>query len=117
MEEILILILLIQDKPPHVVHSTEYNDELSKEILDLGFSLTYTLIEIFTKLDNDNEENIPLKYKIKLIDERVDINEAYKDEIYDDLISKAKTIFIKYKTQFNKNNQKLLLNAHFQKAI
>ena len=84
------------------------NDNLSREIEDLGFSLTYSIIEKFSKPDYGNEKNIPLEYTINNIDERVHIYNGYQLSKYNEFINEAKRIFKKYKTECNKNNKKLL---------
>ena len=47
------------------------NDDLSKEIQKLNFVLSYTIKEYFSDIDYSNILNIPLEYKINLIDERI----------------------------------------------
>lgn len=76
-------------------------DTLSDEIIKLGFSFNYPFMEIFNKLDNENEKKIPLEYQINEIDERVNILNGYDDSIYQDFIDNALLIFEKYKTKCN----------------
>ena len=74
----------------------------------MGFSLKYTIIESFSKSDYE----IPLEYKINLIDERIyiyKINYQDIDDFYDKFVNQAKLIFEDYKTKWNSNNKKLLL--------
>ena len=99
---------------PSPVFSTdsEYlnkKDNLSLEIEALGFSLSYTIAETFSELDNENKINIPLEYQIYEIDERVNIYNGYSDSKYQDFINEAKKIFKKYETQCNPKNKNLLL--------
>jgi len=97
---------------PSHVHSTEENkmenDSLSLEIENLGFTLRYTIMETFSKLDYTNEDNIPLEYQIYKIDERVKLYNKYDDSKYQDFINKALKIFEKYKKRCNPNNKNLL---------
>ena len=83
-------------------------DTLSDEIMSLGFSFNYPLMEIFTKLDNENEKNIPLEYQINEIDERVNIFNGYDDSLYQTFIDNALLIFKKYQTKCNPKNKNLL---------
>ena len=99
---------------PSSVFSTdsEYlnkNDNLSLEIESLGFSLSYTIMEIFSELDYEDKKNIPLEYQINKIDERVNIYNGYDDSKYQNFIDEAKKIFKKYETQCNPKNKNLLL--------
>ena len=96
---------------PSTVISTDdekIQDNLSKEITNLGFTLRYTIMESFTNLDYNNELNKPQEYKINLVDERVPIYTGYNDAIYDKFINEAKIIFEKYKKNCNPNNKNLL---------
>ena len=88
---------------------TAVSDSLSKEIKDLGFILSYTVMESFSSLDYNNEVNKPQEYQIDLVDERVPIYSAYDDTIYDKFIDEAKIIFEKYKKNCNPKNKNLLL--------
>ena len=93
---------------PSFVASSSYKDDLTNEITDMGFSLKYTIIESFSKSDYE----IPLEYKINLIDERIyiyKINYQDIDDFYDKFVYQAKLIFEDYKTKCNSNNKKLLL--------
>ena len=98
---------------PSTVYNTQeitaVSDNLSKEIKDLGFKLTYTIMESFSSLDYNNEVNMPQEYQINLVDERVPIFSDYDDTIYDKFIYEAKIIFEKYKKNCNPKNKKLLL--------
>ena len=90
--------------------TSNYNkDSLSREIENLGFSLNYPVVETFDRNDNNKEINIPLEYKINLIDERVELYNGYYDDHYDNYISEAKKIFEKYKTKCNPKNKNLIL--------
>ena len=82
---------------------TAVSDSLSKEIKDLGFLLSYTVMELFSSLDYNNEV-----YQIYLVDERVPIYSAYDYIIYDKFIDEAKIIFEKYKKNCNPKNKNLL---------
>ena len=95
---------------PSAVHSTRdpVNDSLSIEIEKLGFTLSYSIIETFGKLDYEDEENIPLEYQINEIDERVEIYNGYNDNKYQDFIDEALKIFQKYKIRCNPKNKNLL---------
>jgi len=84
-------------------------DTLSDEIIRLGFSLNYPFMEIFNKLDNENEKKIPLEYQINEIDERVYLLNEYDDSVYQDFIDNALLIIEKYKTKCNPKNKNLLL--------
>ena len=97
---------------PSPVISTEIlkgTDTLSDEILSLGFSFNYVIMETFNKLDNENEKNIPLEYQINEIDERVNIFNGYDDSVYQNFIDNALSIFKKYQTKCNSKNKNLLL--------
>jgi hypothetical protein len=97
---------------PSPVFSTDSlkgKDTLSDEIMSLGFSFNYPIMEIFNKLDNENEKNIPLEYQINEIDERVNIFNGYDDSLYQNFIDNALLIFKKYKTKCNPKNKNLLL--------
>ena len=54
-----------------------------------------------------NNENIPEEFTVNLIDERVNIYNNYKDDLYEDFITEAKNIFKKYESQCNPNNKYL----------
>ena len=88
------------------------NDELSKEIQKLNFVLSYTIKEYFSDIDYSNILNIPLEYKINLIDERINYYKQYDDENYNYFINEGLKIYDKYKTQCNKYNKKLILNSN-----
>ena len=77
----------------------------------MGFTLKLPIFEFFDRLDNENELNIPLEYKIHLIDERVGLYNKYTEDNYENFIDEAKDIFKKYNEdgECNKNNPKLLL--------
>ena len=75
---------------------------------DLGFSLSYTFIEIFNKTDIESGNKIPLEFQINPIDERAYIFNQYYDGSYDEFIQYSKFCFDKYKTKCNINNKKLL---------
>ena len=95
---------------PTTVRSTaEDEDELSKEFQDLGFEVTYSIIEYFSKLDYKNEENIPLEYQINKIDESIDIYDFYDDLIYQKFIDESLKIFNKYKNECNYNENLLFI--------
>ena len=97
---------------PSGVHSTIFentqNDTLSSEIESLGFSLSYTISESFSKLDDETNENIPIEYIIHEIDERVQLYNGYDDSKYDAFINESLKIFEKYKKKCNPKNKKLL---------
>lgn len=87
------------------------DDLIFKKIKSLGFSLTITIMETFSHLDNNYEKNIPLEYQINLVDERVPLYNGYDiqaDSNYQDFINMAKSIFEKYKTKCNPENKNLL---------
>ena len=91
-----------------VISTEEINDNLSKEINNLGFSLRYTIQEQFSKLDYDKEENKPLEYEINLVDERAGFYNGYDDFLYDDFIKVSLDYLEKYKNNCNPKNKKLL---------
>ena len=95
--------------PSPVFNTDEMEDDLSKKIKELGFSLSYPIGEIFDKLDQENATNIPLEYKINPIDRRYRRYYRYEDGDYENFISAAKYVFEDAKTTCNKNNKKLLL--------
>ena len=84
-------------------------DTLSDEIINLGFSFNYPIMETFDKLDNENEKNIPLEFQINEIDERVNIFNGYDDSLYQSFIDNALSIFKSYTTKCNPKNKNLLL--------
>ena len=84
-------------------------DTLSDEITSLGFSFNYPIMEVFNKLDNENEKNIPLEYQINEIDERINIFNGYDESLYQTFIDNALSIFKKYQTKCNPKNKNLLL--------
>lgn len=97
---------------PTPVSSTENaEDQLSKNIESYGFTLTYPIMEMFSKLDNDKdtETNYPLEYQINPIDERFQIYNSYYDGLYQEFIDKALETFKKYETKCNPKNKNLLL--------
>ena len=90
-------------------------DKISKEILDLGFTLKYPIQEIFgfnsiRYKDYPIEIDDPLEYREKHIDERIEIYNDYNDSKYKDFIRQAKIIFHKYeyKCNYDRNNWELL---------
>ena len=91
-----------------VISTEEINDNLSKEINNLGFSLRYTMQEQFSNLDYDKEENKPLEYEINLVDERAGFYNGYDDFLYDDFIKVSLDYLEKYKNNCNPKNKKLL---------
>jgi hypothetical protein len=96
---------------PTPVYSTENaEDQLSKNIESFGFSLTYPMMEMFSKLDSekDIETNYPLEYQINPIDERVQLFNSYDDSNYQEFVDKALEIFKRYETKCNPNNKNLL---------
>ena len=94
---------------PSAVFTTEYGqDEISQNIEKLQFTLIYPIQETFSRIDHENEINIPLEYQINLIDERIKIFNSYDDSIYQDFIDEALNIFNKYKKRCNPNNKNLL---------
>ena len=96
---------------PSPVFSTEHaEDQLSKNIESYGLTLTYPIMEVFSKLDNekDTEANYPLEYQINPIDERVQLFNSYDDTIYQEFIDKALEIFKKYENKCNSKNKNLL---------
>ena len=107
---------------PTPVFSTENaKDDLSKNIESFGFTLTYPMMEMFSRLDNvkDTEINYPLEYQINPIDERVQLFNSFDDTNYQEFVDKAFEIFKKYETRCNPNNKKLLYitdNCKFQDA-
>lgn len=95
--------------PSPVINTDDIKEDLSKSIKDLGFYLSYPIGEMFDRIDQEGEINIPLEYKINPIDLRVNLYNGYSDGLYDDFIEVAKEIFDKAKTTCNPNNKKLLL--------
>lgn len=96
---------------PTPVFSTEgAQDKLSKNIEKLGFTLGYPMMELFNRLDieNDTDINYPLEYQINPIDERAQIFNSYDDSIYQEFIDEGLKIFEKYETECNPNNKHLL---------
>lgn len=92
-----------------VFQGTNGKDDLSKEITNLGFQFNYPIMEMFSKLDYEKEENIPLEYQINPIDERVKIYNSYDDSVYQIFINQALNIFSYYKEKCNPENKNLLL--------
>ena len=102
-------IIFDSSQGPSTVFTTDYwQDEISQNIQNLQFTLIYPVQETFSKLDYENEINIPLEYQINLIDERAKIFNSYDDSIYQDFIDEAINIFNKYKKRCNPNNKNLL---------
>ena len=96
---------------PTPVFSTEgAKDGLSKNIEKLNFTLGYPMMEMFNRLDdeNDTEINYPLEYQINPIDERAQIFNSYDDSNYQEFIDEALKIFDKYEKKCNPNNKNLL---------
>ena len=77
-------------------------------------SLGYIIIGItYAESFDDSYQNlnpIPREYTVDLVDERVPIYGPYSDDLYNDFISKADSIFKKYENECNKNNSRLLLD-------
>ncbi len=95
-----------------VINTDEMNDELSNEFKKLNFSLSYTVKEYFSDIDYPTVQNIPLEFKIHLIDERIDYYRYYDDEHYYDFVHEGKKIYEKYKFQCNNANKLLIYNAN-----
>lgn len=82
---------------PTTVKNTEKlsdNDEI--ELEDLGFRLTYSIIESFTYYDNIK---YPMEFEKISIDERVNLYNKYDDSRYQEFIDEAKKIFNKYNNE------------------
>ena len=96
--------------PTPVFNTENAKDQLSKNIENLGFTLSYPVMEMFNRLDNENDTDInyPLEYQINPIDERVQIFNSYDDSIYQEFIDEALKIFKKYETRCNPKNKNLL---------
>jgi hypothetical protein len=88
------------------------NDEWSNKFKKLNFTLSYTIIEFFSDIDYPKVLNIPLEFKINLIDERIDYYSQYDDEHYYDFVSESKKIYEKYNFQCNNANKLLIYNAN-----
>jgi hypothetical protein len=84
------------------------NDEWSNKFKKLNFTLSYTIIEFFSDIDYPKVLNIPLEFKINLIDERIDYYSQYDDEHYYDFVTEGLKIYEKYKFQCNKLNKLLI---------
>ena len=95
--------------PSPVLNTDNMEDNLSKKIKDLGFSLSYPFGEMLDRLDQENEINIPLEYKINPIDLRAKLYNGYSDGSYDEFIAEAKYIFKVAEESCNPNNKKLLM--------
>ena len=65
-----------------VINTDDMNDEWSNKFKKLNFTLSYTIIEFFSDIDYPKVLNIPLEFKINLIDERIDYYSQYDDEHY-----------------------------------
>ena len=93
---------------PTTVKNTEKlsdNDEI--ELEDLGFRLTYSIIESFTYYDNIK---YPMEFEKISIDERVNLYNKYDDSRYQEFIDEAKKIFNKYNNEnCNSENKNILL--------
>ena len=61
---------------------------------------------------NKNNVELPEEFTINYIDERINLYNAYNDNLYEDFIFEAKKIFNKYKTKCNKNNKYMKLLSH-----
>ena len=62
---------------------------------------------------NETTEEIPEEFTINNIDERINLYNAYNDNLYQDFVNEAKIIFEKYKRECNINNKYLkLLNEN-----
>ena len=73
------------------------------EVIDLenlGFVIramtSFTSYDAENIYNNSSDPKIPREFIIKPVDERVDIYQAYTDDLYDKFILKAKEIFTKY---------------------
>ena len=95
-------------------------DQTSKDIIDLGFSFKYPIIEITNSndirlYDKALHDIISLEFYSFNIDERVNIYNDYSDSKYQLFIDEAKKIFSKYDTQCNYNNMNLLKISEYCK--
>ena len=78
------------------------------ELVKRGFYFPQISIGSMYRSSYDkNNENIPEEFIVNLIDERINIYNNYKDDLYEDFISEAKNIFKKYESQCNPNNKYL----------
>ena len=91
-----------------VINTDDMNDEWSNEFKKLNFTLSYTIIEFFSDIDYPKVLNIPLEFKINLIDERIDYYSQYDDEHYYNFVTEGLKIYEKYKFQCNKLNKLLI---------
>lgn len=83
-----------------------YNDLYGQNIENLGFTLSYTVIESFNLYNNIL---YPLEFEINEIDERVELYNKYDDTYYTTFITEANKIFEKYKLKCNPKNKNLVL--------
>ena len=76
--------------PASVTSTEDYKtkDSLSKEIEDLGFTLSYTYKEYFD-LNYEGNPQIPLEFQIHEIDERFEFYKQYSDDFYNDFLEEA----------------------------
>ena len=91
-----------------VIDTDDMNDEWSNKFKKLNFTLSYTIIEFFSDIDYPKVLNIPLEFKINLIDERIDYYSQYDDEHYYNFVTEGLKIYEKYKFQCNKLNKLLI---------
>ena len=91
-----------------VINTDDMNDEWSNKFKKLNFTLSYTIIEFFSDIDYPKVLNIPLEFKINLIDERIDYYSQYDDEHYYNFVTEGLKIYEKYKFQCNKLNKLLI---------
>ena len=93
--------------------SEEIQNLLKAGVVVVGISAS----ESFS-YDYKNKNAMPLEYDFDLVDERVDIYNAYSDEVYQNFIDKGKEIFKKYNQdkKCNKKNKQLLLDPNDEKT-
>ena len=82
----------------------------SKDLEEKGFKF-YQLPcgPMYRSRYDKNNNDVPEEFIVNYIDERVNLYNAYDDNLYDDFINEAKKIFDKYKTQCNINNKYMKL--------
>ena len=85
-----------------------------QNLIQLGFNIAGISASESFWYNYKNKNAIPLEYDFDPIDERVDIYNAYSDDIYQDFIIKGKEIFKKYNQEkkCNKKNKKLLFDPN-----
>jgi len=71
------------------------NLEVTKNLYNLGYSISITNDELFSPNDKNNPKT-PFEFSVNPVDEIAKIYQIYDDEIYDRFINEANTIFKEY---------------------